>query len=213
MSDFIGIRSRAGVPRLARVRALLVPVKSFRTAKLRLAAVLSAPQRAELARALAVGVLAAAGELTCHVVCDDDEVAKWARSHGAGVIWTPGLGLSGAVQAGVATLASEGMDLVVVAHSDLPNAGALDVLGEPGRVTLVPDLRQDGTNVAVVPAAAGFRFSYGPGSFDRHRAEAERLGLACDVVFDRRLSADVDVPADLAHLDMEHLATIRAAAP
>jgi 2-phospho-L-lactate guanylyltransferase len=78
---------------------------------------------------------------------------------------------------------------------------------------LVPDLRQDGTNVAVVPAAAGFRFSYGPGSFDRHRAEAERLGLACDVVFDRRLSADVDVPADLAHLDMEHLATIRAAAP
>jgi 2-phospho-L-lactate guanylyltransferase len=194
------------------VRALLVPVKSFRTAKLRLAPVLRAPERAELARALAAGVLAAAGELACHVVCDDDEVANWARSHGARVIWTPGLGLSGAVQAGVATLAGEGVDLVVVAHSDLPNAGALDVIGEPGRVTLAPDLREDGTNVAVVPAAAGFRFSYGPGSFDRHRAEAERLGLACDVVFDRRLSADVDVPADLAHLDMEHLATIRAAA-
>jgi len=180
-------------------------------AKLRLAPVLSPPERAELARRLADGVLAAAGELPRNVVCDDDEVAAWARSRGAGVIWTPGLGLSGAVQAGVATLARAGMDLVVVAHSDLPNAGALDTLGEPGRVTLVPDLRADGTNVAVVPAAAGFRFSYGPGSFSRHRDEAERLGLACDIVRDPRLAADIDVPADLAHIATERLATIRAA--
>lgn len=192
------------------MRALLVPVKSFRTAKLRLAPVLNASERAELARQLAAGVVAAAGVLPCYVVCDDDEVATWARSHGARVIWTPGLGLSGAVQAGVAKLAGEGIDLVVVAHSDLPNACALDTLGEPGRVTLVPDLRSDGTNVAVVPAAAGYRFSYGPGSFERHRAEAGRLSLACDVVHDPRLAADVDVPADLAHVGTEHLATMSA---
>lgn len=193
------------------MRALLVPVKSFRSAKLRLAPVLNAPERAELARGLATGVLAAAGALPCHVVCDDDEVAEWARSHGARVIWTPGLGLSGAVQAGVAMLAGEGMGLVVVAHGDLPHAGGLDTLGEPDRVTLVPDLRADGTNVAVVPAGAGYRFAYGPGSFERHRAEAARLGLACDVVRDARLTADVDVPEDLAHLGTERLATIRAA--
>jgi len=193
------------------VRALLVPVKSFRSAKLRLAPVLSAPERAELARQLAAGVLAAAGSLPCSVVCDDEEVAEWAASHGARVIWTPGLGLSGAVASGVGTLASEGMTLVVVAHGDLPNARGLDRLGEPDRVTLVPDLREDGTNVAVVPAGAGFRFSYGPGSFERHRAEAARLGLACDIVRDVRLAADVDVPADLAHVGTEHLATIRLA--
>jgi 2-phospho-L-lactate guanylyltransferase len=103
------------------------------------------------------------------------------------------------------------MTLVVVAHGDLPNARGLDRLGEPDRVTLVPDLREDGTNVAVVPAGAGFRFSYGPGSFERHRAEAARLGLACDIVRDVRLAADVDVPADLAHVGTEHLATIRLA--
>ncbi|HXY43207.1 MAG TPA: hypothetical protein VEH29_03380, partial [Acidimicrobiales bacterium] len=83
------------------MRALLVPVKSFRCAKLRLAPVLNAAERAELARSLAAGVLAAAGGLARHVVCDDEEVAAWARSHGARVIWTPGLGLSGAVEAGV----------------------------------------------------------------------------------------------------------------
>ncbi|MGO8874372.1 MAG: 2-phospho-L-lactate guanylyltransferase [Acidimicrobiales bacterium] len=193
------------------MRALLVPVKSFRTAKLRLAPVLNAPARAELARSLAAGVLAAAGTLACHVVCDDEEVASWARSLGARVIWTPGLGLSGAVEAGVEALAGEGVTLVVVAHADLPNVGVLDALGTPGRVTLVPDLRADGTNVAVVPAAAGFRFSYGPGSFHRHRAEAGRLGLDCDIVHDARLAADVDLPADLAHVGSAQLALIRAA--
>jgi 2-phospho-L-lactate guanylyltransferase len=193
------------------VRALVVPVKSFRTAKLRLAPVLNASERAELARSLAAGVLAAAGSLECYVVCDDQEVAEWAGALGARVIWTPGLGLSGAVEAGVAALAAAGVSLAVVAHADLPNAGPLDGLGQPGRVTLVPDLRADGTNVAVVPTAVGFRFSYGPGSFERHRGEAARLNLACDVIHDDRLAADVDVPADLAHVASAKLASIRAA--
>lgn len=194
------------------MRALLVPVKSFQTAKLRLAPVLNAGERAALARSLAAGVLGAAGGLDRNVVCDDEDVAEWARSQGARVIWTPGLGLSGAVQAGVATLSNEGATLVVVAHGDLPNAGPLDALGSEDRVTLVPDFQSDGTNVAVVPASAGFRFSYGPGSFERHRAEAARLGLACHVVYDARLAADVDVPADLAHVASAQLAVIRAAA-
>ena len=179
------------------MRALLVPVKSFRTAKFRLSPVLSASERADLARRLASGVLAAAGDLSCSVVCDDLEVAEWATSVGARVIWTPGLGLSGAVQAGVATLASQGVGVVVVAHADLARPAGLSDIGRPGCVTLVPDLRRDGTNVAAVPAAAGFGFSYGPGSFERHRAEASRLGLPCVVLADRRLGADIDLPEDL----------------
>ena len=112
-------------------------------------------------------------------------------------IWTPGLGLSGAVQAGVAVLAGEGVGVVVVAHADLACPTGLASIGREGCVSLVPDLRQDGTNVAVVPAGAGFGFSYGPGSFERHRAEAARLGLPCVIVRDRRLAADVDLPEDL----------------
>jgi 2-phospho-L-lactate guanylyltransferase len=84
-----------------------------------------------------------------------------------------------------------------VAHGDLPRArGLADLAGGEG-ATLVPDRRRDGTNVAVVPAGAGFRFSYGPGSFARHVAEAERLGLPVRVVDDPRLAFDVDWPADL----------------
>jgi 2-phospho-L-lactate guanylyltransferase len=182
------------------MRAAVVPVKSFRAAKLRLAPVLDAPAREALARELAGRVIVAAAPLSVLVVCDDEEVAAWAEERGARVAWTPGLGLSAAVMAGVSQLCSEGVDLAVVAHADLPFAAGLAELGEPGIVTLVPDLRHDGTNVAVVPTGAGFRFSYGAGSFKRHLFEASRLGLACQVVHDRRLAIDIDLPEDLAHV-------------
>jgi 2-phospho-L-lactate guanylyltransferase len=71
-----------------------------------------------------------------------------------------------------------------------------DELGDDG-IVLVPDRHEDGTNVVSIPAACGFEFAYGPGSFDRHRAEAERLGLPLTVLRPERLTWDVDVPADL----------------
>jgi 2-phospho-L-lactate guanylyltransferase (CobY/MobA/RfbA family) len=49
-----------------------------------------------------------------------------------------------------------------------------------------------------VPARCGFRFSYGPGSFARHRAECERLALPLFVARPAELTFDVDWPADLA---------------
>ena len=48
-----------------------------------------------------------------------------------------------------------------------------------------------------MPVDAPFVFSYGPGSFRRHAAEARRLGLGFRVVRDASLAFDVDVPADL----------------
>jgi len=179
--------------------AVLVPVKGFATAKARLAPVLGPDDRRALARQLAEVVLAAAAPLPVLVVCDDAEVASWATACGARVLRVEPRGLDAAVTEGVAALAGEGVERVVVAHADLPRAAGLaDLAGAPGDgVTLVPDRAEDGTNVAVVPAAAGFRFAYGPGSFGRHVAEARRLGLGPRVVRRDELAWDVDVPADL----------------
>jgi len=176
---------------------VLVPVKSFVKAKLRLAPALPAAERAALARSMAEGVLRATGGLPCAVVCDDAEVAAWALAQGAGVLWQPGRGLNGAVQSGVARLADAGVLQVIVAHADLPMATDVSWTASFPGVTLVPDRREDGTNVACVPARTGFRFAYGPGSFARHQAEAARLRLPLRVVREPRLAWDVDVPADL----------------
>ncbi|HUQ39026.1 MAG TPA: 2-phospho-L-lactate guanylyltransferase [Acidimicrobiales bacterium] len=176
---------------------VLVPVKAFADAKVRLAPALDAGARAELARTMAAQVVAAAAPLPVAVVCDDAEVAAWARSLGARVLDEPGRGLNGAVQQAVAQLGAEGVTQVLVAHADLPLARELAWLTAFDGVTLVPDRHQDGTNVICVPVDAGFRFAYGPGSFARHLAEAERLPVAHRVVHVAQLAWDVDVPADL----------------
>ena len=178
--------------------AVVVPVKAFTAAKVRLAGALDPDQRAGLARRMAGVVLAAAAPLPTVVVCDDEAVRAWAEGAGARVVWCPGRGLNGAVADGVATLRREGVELAVVAHADLPLATDLAWVAEFAGVTLVPDRHLDGTNVAAVPTGAGFSFSYGAGSFARHRAEAARLGLPARIVQDPYLAWDVDFPADLA---------------
>jgi 2-phospho-L-lactate guanylyltransferase len=177
--------------------AVLVPVKAFAEAKLRLAPALTSAEREALARRMAARVVGAAAPLPVAVVCDDPRVRAWAEAAGADVVWRPGRGLNAAVQDGVAALAAQGFDRVVVAHADLPLATALAWVADGDGVTLVPDRHDDGTNAVCVPAAAGFRFAYGPGSFARHRAEALRLGLGVRIVRDVALGWDVDVPADL----------------
>jgi 2-phospho-L-lactate guanylyltransferase len=177
--------------------AVLVPVKAFSQAKARLADVLDRPARAALARSMADRVVAAAGSLPVMVACDDDEVAAWAEAAGASVAWTPGLGLNGAVTAGVEALATAGVGRVVVAHADLPRARGFTELAEGHGVIAVPDRHDDGTNVLALPTGAGFVFAYGPGSFLRHCDEAARLGLHLTVLRPPDLTWDVDVPDDL----------------
>ncbi|MDQ2726281.1 MAG: 2-phospho-L-lactate guanylyltransferase [Actinomycetota bacterium] len=180
--------------------AVLVPVKAFSQAKLRLAPALSPERRAELARTMAERVLHSAGDLPAAVVCDDRGVAAWARNLGALVIWEPGRGLNGAVAAGVALLAGAGVEQVVVAAGDLPLADDLRWVTEFDGITIVPDRVHDGTNVIAVPTSKPFGFSYGPGSFSRHLAEARTLDVAIRVVDASPLSWDVDLPADLEFL-------------
>ncbi|MEO6989018.1 MAG: 2-phospho-L-lactate guanylyltransferase [Aquihabitans sp.] len=177
--------------------AVVIPVKAFHAAKLRLAPALSPHERATLAQQMAAQVVASAGDLPVAIVCDDPTVREWALSVGATVRWTPGLGLDGAVQAGVAAAADDGADRIVVAHADLPMAaGFSHIIGVDG-VVIVPDRHRDGTNVITVPAHSGFRFAYGPNSFARHQAEAIRLGLPVEVHTDEALGWDVDLPSDL----------------
>ena len=157
-------------------------------------------RREHLVRSMAERVVAACSPLPVAVVCDDPEVAEWATGLGATVMWEPGQGLNGAVGAGVAQLAAAGVHWVIVAHGDLPRARDLGRLDPFPGITLVPDRKDDGTNVLRLPVHCGFRFAYGPGSFRSHRAEATRLGQPVRVLRIPALAYDVDWPSDLAEL-------------
>lgn len=176
-----------------------MPVKAFTAAKGRLSVILDRLARADLARWLAGRVVAAAGELPTFIACDDDEVAAWADEHGADVLWSPGMGLNGAVDTGRATIAGKGFDHVVIAHSDLPLAVELASLAVPDTIVIVPDRRRDGTNVIAMPVDVVLPATYGGGSFLRHVTAARATGRRVEVRPDQRLSLDVDTPADLTH--------------
>lgn len=171
---------------------MLVPVKDFTHAKGRLTGHLDAGQRRRLARGMATRVLAAAGRLRTYVACDSDEVADWAESHGATVLWGPGLGLNGAIDHGVATVSGKGHDHVVILHGDLPLAADLRSLVWPGEIVVVPDQRADGTNLISRPTSCEVPAEYGGGSFGRHLAQALGCGVPVTVRHDARFSLDVD---------------------
>jgi 2-phospho-L-lactate guanylyltransferase len=179
--------------------AALIPVKSFRAAKARLTSVLSDAERAQLARAMATRVVDAARPLPTFVACDHDEVASFAEALGATVLWSPGLGLNGAVDHGVSTISGKGFDHVVIAHGDLPLAHDLAALARPDEVLIVPDRRRDGTNVLARPCALVLPAAYGPASFRSHYASALASGARVTVRTDRRLSIDIDTLADCVH--------------
>jgi 2-phospho-L-lactate guanylyltransferase len=177
--------------------AVIVPVKAFGQAKQRLSGVLTSEQRAVLARQMAQRVLAAAQPLAVFVVCDDPEVATWAQSLGANVVDSPGLGLNGAVSSAYRAVGQAGFEHAIVAHGDLPHATHLGWLADLEGIVLVPDRRNDGTNVISLPTGCNFEFAYGPGSLVRHQQAAAATGLPWRVVEDARLGWDVDVPADM----------------
>jgi len=182
---------------------VVLPIRSFRGAKARLAPRLSEGARAALARELAEHVMGAAGPLRVVVVSSAPEVQTWARDSGADVLDDPGSGLDAAAAAGCDHLASAGYLRAIVAHADLPDAGSLASLtvgADPRSVVLVPCHRDDGTNVCSIPLPRTFEFAYGPGSFRRHVAVADRLGLPVTVARRADLAFDVDVPDDYDRL-------------
>jgi 2-phospho-L-lactate guanylyltransferase (CobY/MobA/RfbA family) len=146
-------------------------------------------------------VVLAASPLDVAVVCDDEDVAIWAEGLGALVIWAPGKGLDVAVAHGVEVLEGEGYSWITVSHADLPYPDRLNRLPEFDGITIVPDRRDDGSNVIKIPSGSGFRFSYGKGSFSRHLEEATRVRRPVSVLRDAQLSIDIDDPEDMSFFD------------
>lgn len=183
---------------------VIIPVRAFAFGKARLASLLDDSARSELARRLADGVAAAAGELPAVVVSSAPDVRDWARARGLDVIDDPG-SLDAAAAVGRGWVEARGCARAVIAHADLPLARTLTPLARDRArpiVGVVPCHRDDGTTVLSVPVDAPFRFAYGPGSFRRHAGEARRLGLGFRVIRDPALAFDVDVPDDLERLGL-----------
>jgi 2-phospho-L-lactate guanylyltransferase len=180
---------------------VIIPVKEPGNGKTRLAGVLDAAARARLMGEMLERVVAAArGARAIDEICllgpaVFRSAARLTR------LADPGGGLNAALTSALARC--DDAARLVILHADLPRLTAADVerlaAAPADTIAIAPDRHGTGTNALSLPlpAAAGFAFAFGIGSFARHGAEIQRLGLRRAVIASPGLARDIDVPDDL----------------
>ena len=186
---------------------LVVPVKSLREGKTRLAQVLAPAQRRALMDQLLVHILAQATEYPgidrTVVVSGCGETRARAIELGAHAIAETRYGLNTAIQQGQLAVRQQGASKMLVVPCDLPMLDSEDLrqlsqLGKPGLVAIAPDRRGLGTNGLCLDPMLEFIFQFGVDSYRDHVASALHLGLEHETVHCPGLAFDIDTPKDLA---------------
>jgi 2-phospho-L-lactate/phosphoenolpyruvate guanylyltransferase len=188
----------------------VVPVRSLRNGKTRLAPVLAPEAREKLLRHAAERVIRAAVESgtidTILVVSPEHEALAWAADLDDSVSTMSQRhdqpGLNGAVDAGRDWARTVGATAIVSLFADLPLVRPGDIRGLTARlepVVLGPDRRGEGTNALLLRLAGRgpeFRFAFGKRSLVKHLQEARRLGLDVAVHDSPGIGFDLDTPDD-----------------
>jgi 2-phospho-L-lactate guanylyltransferase len=185
---------------------LVVPVKSLRRGKSRLAPALDPGERFALSQLLLLRTLQRAqrfpGLDRTLVVSGCEETCEFAVESGVRALQeSPPGGLNAALAQAQAALRERGASRMLAIPCDLPLVEAHDLrrlAGAPPRgIALAPDRARRGTNGICLPIDFAFDFRFGFESFERHLDSAHRLGLQSTIVDSGGLAFDIDVPADL----------------
>ncbi|MCP4335186.1 MAG: 2-phospho-L-lactate guanylyltransferase [Gammaproteobacteria bacterium] len=186
----------------------VVPVKSFSSAKSRLAGILQPVERYQLSRAMmtdVLGVLLASKRFTdTVVVTSDKEVADLAMAAGARVFReSTNQGPARAVTEVAQWLTGKGCQGIVGIMSDLPaiSKPEIDKLltshGDSPAVTLAPSRDSTGTNAVVCSPPDIIELSFGAGSLSSHLQSAKRHSIEPNIIDLPGLGLDLDQPEDL----------------
>lgn len=186
----------------------LVPVKAFAMAKRRLAAVLTAEERAELAEAMLRDVVAAlqsSGAIDGISLLGGEDARRLADS--IGLSWLDDGGepdLNIALDQAADTCAREQLHTLLVLPGDLPTVQSEDLAAllacHHNGLTLTPARSDGGTNALVISPPDAMDFCFGPDSARRHLAYALTAGLPAQQVELEAFARDIDGPADLRWL-------------
>lgn len=193
------------------MNALLIPVKDLSRAKQRLAPVLSAGDRQELAQAMFEDVCTAAaaarGLDRVFLVSSYAPALEKARALGWEIIReSEQHSESASVDYASRHCAARGVESLLRLPIDIPLVHAVDIelmftkLSPAPSAVICPSRAGTGTNALLRRPPGAFPSHFGPGSFKRHLREASRRGVRCTIVHNPRLAMDVDEGEDLQAL-------------
>ena len=189
----------------------VVPVKPFRLGKSRLSSMLTEEERFALNSTLygnTMRSLTACREIErILVVSKDLNVLSIARGFGARTIQEENFSnLNFALHLATRFAVFSGAVRLLIIPADLPLLSSKEIDGiiaksmNPKQMVICPDRKSDGTNALLVAPADSIEFQYGPGSYLKHIAEAEKVGLQVEIYRSRALELDLDLPEDLEFL-------------
>lgn len=192
----------------------VVPVKSLRESKSRLAGALSPEERASLTLGMLGHVLWAVERsgIVSGIAVISPEPGRLALPSGVICIEQARIGLNNLLEQGREWAIAEGADALMVVFADLPLLSPQDVadvvhLGRSaGTVVLVPDRHGQGTNLMLAHPVSIARFAFGADSYTRHQTEASRAGAHVQTYTSGGTALDIDTPDDLLCLEAERLA-------
>jgi 2-phospho-L-lactate guanylyltransferase len=186
----------------------IVPVKTLRRGKSRLAGVLTEDERKLLIQTLlthTLKTLTTVPEVSQTLVVSSDMAAlAQARELGAKTVQEDGTPeLNTALCRATVVAKIYATDGVLILPADLPLLSGEDIRTilsyayPPPVVVAVPDRHNDGTNALFINPAGLITYSYGPGSFKRHCESAIEAGARLEICPLTSVALDLDVPEDL----------------
>jgi 2-phospho-L-lactate guanylyltransferase len=185
----------------------VVPVKQLAAAKQRLAGTLSPAARTALANAMLEDVLAALAACPRierrSIVRGDAAFTALERRYGIEPIVEMRPGLRRALRRAARHVRKARGHTLLVVPADVPavTGGELDTLAAGhGRMSIVPDRDDNGTNALALTPPDLLPFLYGDRSYSAHVAAAAARGVEARVLRLPGLQLDVDMPADLYEL-------------
>lgn len=189
----------------------LIPLKAAAEAKMRLAGLLDAAQRASLQQAMLEDLLEglAGSRLLSGLALYGPEPVRGPCAANSGIVHLRQPAnvrdLNGAVSDGVRQLVRGGARIIAVLPGDLPLVEgeeldcALSDVAARGHCAVIPDRWREGTNGLVFPAAAPLRFGFGLNSFQRHLGDSgEGLAWPREALELVSFAGDIDTAEDLA---------------
>jgi 2-phospho-L-lactate guanylyltransferase len=184
----------------------LIPVKSLAAGKSRLSSTLDPERRMQLTRESlrrVVHVLQnTPGIAEIVVISVDEAVAEWAKRWHVTFLREEKRGLNEALAQARQHVSHA--PAVLVLHSDLAAVSVNDIesmvaLCDAGErcVVIAPDRHGHGTNALLLKPPQVINFAFGPGSAQRHIAQAEAQGITPTLYHSESISLDLDSPDDL----------------
>lgn len=182
---------------------IVIPVRGTQPSKTRLAPLFSSDERIQLVQSMLTHML---GQMPTDVdVAVITRSPDFLRSIGSEVAVLEQLpqypGLNGSLAQAILFARERGYRELLMLPGDLPTLQTHEIetlLLEEGRMVIVGDRDQEGTNGLRLPTswAESFNFGMGEHSFAHHIAEAHRHGAVPVTVYHRGLAHDLDTPDD-----------------